>query len=228
MFGFEHEQGRLETGDAEILAQQLLRSLGWGEEEGQQHELAVLLAAKEQPPQRQLTVGALEDAAVMQASWTVEVAFQPTAPAGVVGEQVVGQVTVDLTLEGRLGHGLAVDSDLQPLAWAVWVGVDVDALLAADVVQGVGEGGRTSRLQIAEDLDNGLNEVRLAGAVAAEQHRGRLALVEVDLEPAQVAVVREAQAIQSHAAASRRRGAVEVAPCRSSKRPRASSSFSWS
>ena len=155
---------------------------GLREEECQQHKLAVLLAAEEQPPQRQVAIRALQDAVVVPAGRTVEVPLQPTAPPRVVGEDVVGQVGVEVALKGRLRHRLAVDRDVEALARPRRIGVDPDGVLAAHVLQLVREAGRTAQLQLAEDLDDRLDQVRLARAVAADQHRRWLRFVEVDLE----------------------------------------------
>ena len=62
------------------------------------------------------------------------------------------------------------------------LGIDPNGVFATPVLQRVCKAGRTIHLQIAEDLNNGLDQVGLTRAVAADQHSRWLFFIEVDLE----------------------------------------------
>lgn len=94
----QHKQGGLEALDGEVMLEELPRGVRLREEERQQHELAVLLAAEEQPAQRQFAVRALQDAVVMPSRRAVEV---PAAGSWITSCKVGFITATMLSISGR-------------------------------------------------------------------------------------------------------------------------------
>ena len=100
----------------------------------------------------------------------LEQGFDPLAAPGVVGEDVGGEELAGVPLQGREGKfpGLAGvllgDGDLAFLSHRI----DLDVVATAGVVELVGEFGFLVEVEVAEDGDDGLDHVRFAGAVLAD------------------------------------------------------------